>query len=418
MGRRERKIAAYGVAALLLMGAMAWLLADEAPSGQTQQWMAEAQRPARPALVEAYYLLDGLAAPARQDAIVRGEEHLTYFRQYKKMLPYTDTLPLPSGPMYCLLIEPGCLQRIQGRQSQWSAQLKQHQALLARFEVWLRYEGHQAPAYTWTPQFEFPPYHYLLRASQLKVLAAFQLARQRGGATALAALLKDLERLRHHLQSANTLLGKMALAAIIANHLDALLALSSGGGSPDAQGLAQLTESQRALGPVLASEFYFAYRLFLGAKDNPESVVRSRYLPRWAVKRLFKPAKISNALAKRYSDLKGLDQMDAAALAEALGGEHGAVLEEGFHFDFAQRYASNPLGKEMGWPRSPFLEAYIARMHDLAAKFVLAAHALGRRNEPPANPYGPAYGIKRQGELLCFEGPLIDEASWRCVRKS
>jgi hypothetical protein len=131
----------------------------------------------------------------------------------------------------------------------------------------------------------------------------------------------------------------------------------------------------------------------------------------WQLQLLYKPRMTINDSLPTYLRIADTARLDAQTFARRL---HDASSEAAAPAIW--RRLLNPVGVILGEVAVPDFNRYLARLHDLDGKIVLF-NRLGRAAQAGGNPYDPDQEPQWNAETqhLCFDGPLADHQSLRCL---
>lgn len=407
--------------ALLLVGLLGLFLIglqiDDELSPESRQLIAvveEAQAPS--SAYEAYYYLSGISAPAEAHPVTRGVENLAHFEQFGKLKQDAEDLPLPdkAASLFCNLKTPDCFDQIMSLREQWAIELSKQEVLLKRYETFLNYEHFATPLKTLTLEYPFPSYAHLVQGNRLKRLSAISAAVEVDGDAGVSILLEDLNRLRRHLASADLLIHKMIFVSMIAEDLEALVKVYQRYTPQKSYVIKPLAVDELGLYKVFTREFYFFYTTLLNIDHKQEYFSESENVPNWCsgwcMKLIYKPNMTINEIAHRYQAPLQRAQMNSEQFAQTPSQEK-LLLSSAITLDRARNWA----GAVLAAVGSPNFDSYIARLHDLNAKVVLASYVLSGQSTELKNPYGDSYAIQKEERSVCMDGPLKDERNLRCV---
>ncbi|WP_339409219.1 hypothetical protein [Pseudomonas sp. EA_35y_Pfl2_R5] len=404
------KWAVSALAGLMLLVTVGWLWSrDEALSPQAKDWLEQAA--ANVGESPAYYQLMGMDASAGRDPQIEGRKRVALYHQRllsQEAQPGADisTLAMP-GRALCVLGAQGCLQRLRLEPTQRQALLSQHRELLQRYQQLLMLD---APHTVARPGLDepIPNYAAVLRGNRLRALQALQLAEEGRGEDALALLQEDIRLLRIWLSDADNLIMKMTTVALIAQNLDALAMLYQVGLIPPPDIQQPLSGEERSLLRAMQREFAMV-ATGLTELRYQANLEQELGVSAWRLQWVYKPQMSINDSLPAYARSASESFMDAEAFV--------GVLSEPAPSDVSTwRRVRNPVGGILVGVAIPDFRPYMARLHDLDAKFVLF-NRLGRPARVGGNPYSPneqpVWDEKHQ--RMCFNGPLADAKQVRCL---
>jgi hypothetical protein len=387
---------------LVLLAGAGWLWSrDEPLDPQAQAWLEQVAQVGESS--EAYYQLLGLDAPTGSDPQAAGRQRLAK--------PAADeapaaTLTLP-GDELCALGAPGCLQGWRDEPEKLQALLSTHAELLQRYETLLALADYRtlSPPAMDEPM---PSYAALLKGNLLRSLKALALIEDKRNSEALALFEDDIRQLRSWLARADNLILKMTLVKLLAQDLDSLAALYRAELLPRPVLQKPLSPEERSLAAAMRREFALVANGLAGLLDRPD-LGGELGLNAWQLRLLFKPHMSINDSLYLYARVAEDSRLDAQAFVQRLN-EPGPGSISRF------RHLRNPVGIILGDIAVPDFNRYLARLHDLDAKLNLF-NRLGAENQAGGNPYNPAEGPQWNAEQqrLCFDGPLPDPQSMRCL---
>lgn len=414
------------VAALLLFPPLFafWWLQDDAPDPQAQAWLdAFEQRRSQPG--DSFLHLLGIDAdPARRPQEL-GLERLSAYQSWIDMgepeggpaIPQ-GTLQIPSTEQLCDVGEADCLKRVAEGEIDSARLLAENPIMQERYRTWRdgaapRQQGLPGPAEP------MPNYVMLSQANRLMALEALQLLEQGNPAAARELLLQDITALRGQLAEADTLVGKLVSANLIAKDIQRLARWQARGLLAKGPALAPLSEAERSLLLPMQYEFAMMARLF---RQLPEQAQAQVGFGRIGMRVLFKPERSIKRAWPGYARIADLSRLSSVELAQRLREPPPPLVSPWLE-------PRNAAGQILLNVAGPALETYPARLHDLDARIRLfnligqlpaeESRLLTALSSLPGaeNPYYPGQppqwdSIKGN---LCFDGPRPDERGIRCL---
>lgn len=391
-------VALLGGLALLVGGVWLWFY-DEPLEAQAQAWLDQVAV-GEPS--DAYYQLLGLDAPAGIDPQVEGRKRLT---ADKNAAP-AATLTLP-GDELCSLGASGCLQGWRAEPGKLQALLTTHAELLLRYEKLLTLRDYRSLSQPVMDE-PMPSYMALLKGNQLRSAIALALIEEKRNTEAMALFENDIRQLRSWLTRADNLILKMTLVRMLAQDLDGLAVLYRAGLLPRPALQKTLSVEERSLEAAMRREFASVANGLAEMVDHPEMGGKLGGNA-WKLWLLFKPRMSINDSLPLYMRVAENSRLDAPSFVRRLT-EPGPDPISNF------RRVRNPIGNILVAVAVPDFNRYLARLHDLDAKFILL-NRLGKEKQAGGNPYYPEREPvwNADAQRLCFDGPLPDEHFIRCL---
>lgn len=355
---------------------------------------------------EAYFYLRGIGAPADKDPLQYGKR-IAQGLDDEGRIDAELLEPASDHPLYCALDVVGCYQTLLQSQATWQAELDQSALVLDRYRQFLSYGEFVSIAKPALDE-EYPRYRPLRFGNRLQLLQALVLAQNEQTETAVALLLEENRKLRQQLVVADTLIHKLFFASLIGENLEGLLLLHRHYRLPSAKPIPELSPKEFDMLLPFAREFVLGYNTFVALDGSPELFEEEGDLPRWVSQMLFKPNMTVNVIAKEFGlhvSLSHLRTDDFALAVESL------PPEQALRFNIR-----NVVGSILSNVAAPAYSDFTARLHDLNCKIVLANYVLNNQPTLPSNPYGSAdYGVDREADRLCMQGPFEDSGNLRCI---
>ena len=363
---------------------------------------------------ESYLYLYGIFASEGDEPAKVGRKILEEYRKldnndsYEVIeYPDEDKIPLPTGDEFCKAWEKGCLEYIFSSQYDIDSLLNENKLLLARsskFFEFAEYETLSKP----TVHELFPPYQYIAAAERIKILEAISVYSKGNATRALESLSLQFSKLRKSMALQDNLIGKLVLLMKLSEVIDVMSVILSNS-KIEAKLIPDLTQSEKSFHMIAAREFGMSYYTFKNLDKHPEFFEIGGDFPGWMTRTVYKPNMTINAIAPIYYKLEQLAQFPSVDFAKRIEANN------------SDRPSTSKLRNYVGSVLiaiSPEYTEYVARFYDLDAKLAIfnQVHHLNLSLDDMKNPY---YG-KEVPEVvngnLCFNGPLEDKRSLRCLR--
>jgi hypothetical protein len=405
---------------------MLWFAGDETLDAGVVQWQDWHQRHSgRPGTGHLYLL--GLNGPVDMAPIEAGQAWFQAHLDAREVdnVPFATAHRAPwvehqlSVPRFAQALDlldcghdgnPDCILR--------SAMLVEHALLLERYKDWpSATEMKVAGTDLWLA----PHFQTLISADHLLWLEIGMRLDQgdQGGA---AELIKaSFSKGRDYLQQAGSLLHMMVAIRLINDQVERLLSLHGTGRLPelDVDALLRSPDDMGAvLYQVMRGEFGQAMEGYAWADVHREELTDDRWLQTWMSRLFFRKNISVNVSHDLYRWIAGLDQPPKLSA-------HIRGSEPGWTRPFSLRNLYTWIHPTlMPEDATPYL-AYVGRLHDLDAKLALARAYLANPSLEDAdlralvrhNPYRRGYGVelRQVSQRLCLDGPLEDNANFRCI---
>lgn len=408
------------------------LLADDPLDREAETWLQIANS------VEdidgnGYYYLLGIAAAESDEPSAFGRGQAAVYREAEAAmlaggdanLDFTLEKPLllPGGYAYCHLHEDDCVHRLFNDPATLRRELEAHALLLERYRRFLRFHAFKTlikPNYYEV----FSPFEYVSRGNKLFQFQVVLDAVEGRPERAVAALLENIERLRKHLEIADSLVYKLVLVVMLAENLELLTNVydpAIGGSIP---AVAPLTYEERSLHRPMVREFGMNANTLLMLSEQPQTLDPELAAPRWMISPIFKPNMSINDVFRLHRSIHRLALLSPQDYRRAVDSE-------------PPRYTSFSLRNLVGWilgsiAAPELFGDYVGRINDIDAKIALLNTVLPLTRAQwtammqdtaamPAvrNPYDPEQApyIDAETQSLCFNGPYEDRRGHRCVKK-
>lgn len=421
----------FGVATVLL------LQIDDELDPEVATFLEQA-RPAESS--EAYLYLLGIVAAEGEDPLAMGKQLFASMQQAEqqyelgdetfgfKDYPEDKKLALPEGELFCSGSEQDCWQTIFNDEEGRDQVLKQYATLLLRFQAFIKMTDYQTLSKSTVMEIS-PPFQYLNKGNRLVISTAIHIAQTADSEQSITILIDNISGLRHHLKSADTLIGKMIYTALISDNLDALSLIIHQNKQVFEHQIGSISLAERDLEIVMAREFTMSYGLYTAMDKHPDFFTSTSVddggfnsddgfkAPGWAVKTIFKPNMSINKAYLFYKRILTRSQLDQTEFAAMAFEKHEQPL-------FRPTYIRNPVGTILNDIASPSFDQYIARLFDLNAKIAIFNQTMNKTALPQdlsfiQNPYyekgGTAF-YSEDGKSICLTGPLEDDKNQRCLR--
>ena len=391
---------------------------------------------------DAYVYLLGMGAAPGEDPRAAGQAQLKAIRNWQRSYrnnrrqpgagPILErTLPLPDGALFCNRREDGCITSLlklesENATAQIHGLLSEHHLLMERYAEFMQLSDYSTQTIS-SLQEPIPEFSYLVKANRLMLLKALALSAEGQLKPALDLLSGHLVGLRIQLANQDNLIGMMVFIFQISDLLDIYYGLAAQDTSDADLRIDQLSKEEKAFEQRIAREFAMTADMVAGLDRNPDiwavEGMSEGYAPGWSVRAVFKPNMSLNTIFPLYEQAIQYSLLSASEFAQKM--EHKDVPEW-----LVSRFR-NPLGSRLLTMSVPEFLSYVGVMFDLDVKITLLNVAVeARRNAVHSgqglrdrlsqlpNPYyeGPhPPNWHAAGNRLCFEGPLPDTRSMRCL---
>lgn len=362
---------------------------------------------------DSYLYLYGIFASEGDDPAKVGRKLLEEYRKldnddsYEVIeYPDEDKIPLPTGDEFCKAWEEGCLEYIFSSQYDVDRLLSENNLLLARssrFFEFVEYETLSKP----TVHELFPPYQYIAAAERIKILEAISVYSKGDAKGALESLSLQFSKLRKAMALQDNLIGKLVLLMKLSEIIDVMSVILSNS-EGEAKLIPDLTQSEKSFHMISAREFGMFYYTFKNLDKHPEFFEMGGDFPGWMTRIVYKPNMTINAVAPIYYKLEQLAQLPSPDFAKRIEARNSDTPST----SKLRNYVGSVLIANL-----PEYTEYVARFYDFDAKLAIfnQVHHLKLSLGDMKNPY---YGKEVPEEIngnLCFNGPLEDKRSLRCL---
>ncbi len=376
---------------------------------------------------QAYIYLLGINAAPDVDPLEVGGNLLEEYRKQEadedyRVVEYRDPdqiLP-PEGELFCGFFHEGCATTLFTSDFNIEELEREHAVLLERLEALHGFGDYQTLS---TPSVSehIPAFHYIASGERIRVLRAISLHKKGRSREAVDLLLKRLEVLRESFALQDNLIGKMIYVIKISEIVDvASIILTEGGSSLKAELIPGMTLAEKELDRVSAREFGMSYYLFKNLNKSPdifevsdsaqEGETKEAKVPGWVLRITYKPNMTINAVVPFYTRMTRLSKLSPGAFAEEIdSGDVPVISTSRF-----RNYVGYTLAS-VAWPNA---DEYIGRIMDVETKIELfnQIYYHGKQEDKVENPYYEGEYSYREGDAVCFHGPLKDERRLRCLR--
>lgn len=370
----------------------------------------------------AYYYLQGALAAEGDDPILHGkrmhEDYLLSKRdnEAKPTLSPEEWYPLhvPDGELFCRFNIKGCLDRLFSAGKHIASVLEEHRLLSTRYQEYRKYDDYRMmtkPSIT-EP---YPTYRFLLVANRLTALNAINEHLNGHSDAALQDLVNNYNDLLVQYQQYDELVGKMAIAQSLSEAIDIINTLARHA-NLTLPVLNEINAKNRDLEGAWAREFALSHATYLELDKRPDILGKSRMLPSWVVRALFKPNMTINGSYPVYQRI-----VDNSKLSHA---EFAKIVSQHISPEVDPSWVRNYIGSNLLQLKTPDYNKQSARIYDLEAKIALY-HQLSTINANEFdsinaldNPYYPEdeHVFSVDGKTICLTGPYTDERKMRCLQ--
>lgn len=396
---------------LILAVATQW---DEELSEEAQALLQLVEEPKES---DAYLYLLGISASPDAEPMEIGKQRLKEYEKWYKDGNYemakqqeADKLPIPDGELFCAFSGDDCIKTLFTKEYDIEAMEREYRILIdrvRRFHGFGEYHTLALPSL----QQPIPPYAYITKAERLAMLKAISVYKNGKPEDAVELLRKQAGLLMTGMALQDDHLGKMVYVSVVSDVVDAASVIIKDKADPyKPKRIMIIPTMDMRYDLVVAREFGGLYKFYTGM----DGYSRARHLGdvynAWIGRMAFKPNKTINVVAPHYVKLTEYAAMSPKGLAEELDKEKEVILKSSA--------ISNPLGRilsEAAWPRN---EEMLVIKNDLKAKIELfnQIYHYGVPEDKVENPYYDNEYSYREGDSICFRGPVEDERGIRCLR--
>lgn len=379
---------------------------------------------------QAFRYLLGIHSPAGSDPEAVGQALLEQIRQHEKAWasqPFApdetgiypaleQTLPEPSGPLFCQFSQPDCLASIIDASETLSQTVSEHQELLQRWHAFSQLSDYRVLTRPHLSE-PLPLYLYLIKANRLSILNSFRIAQEGQPERARQQLADNTAFLRRFLAQEGHLIGKMVAVRLLSDQLDSLNALLIRYGMNASFSIPPLSMTEKSFEQTAARELSGFAQLHQHLDGRPDLLSPATDIPAWYAHLLFKPGLTTNAIWPVYNDFIASSEMSPADFTQH--------VTQTARPQPAPHWIRNPVGTILNQVALPNMRHYAGRLHDLDAKIRLFntvhTHADQLRGQTLyrfSNPYYPSdpRDLKVETSAICLTGPLADTTGIRCLR--
>ncbi len=401
---------------IIFISGVFWLLADDDLHPEVQTLIALTKPPEESS---AFTYLLGIQAPLEQRPDIAGAEVLAQIREHKDQYfeensqiqgPYIDLgeqLPLSDNARHCSISNPSCMSRFFQPLSPLHDLTKEDQVLLERWYQFTQYSDYQILTHPGVSEY-LPLYQYVIAANRVLIINSIQQAFSGETAQARQQLLDNLVSLRSLLAAEGHLVGKMAFANVISEHIDALNSLQQHFNLAPTALIPPLTPKEKSLRLAYARELTMIANLYLSMDSEPGLFDPDLPIPAWLTRQLFKPGMSINALLPMYEHL---------IISSELAPERFiAQLNQAPMPQPKPHWIRNPVGTILNGVAGPDLQVYAIDMQDLDTKILLfnafsqhplrPAHRILEDFTNPYYPDGEPVTASIEKHKVCIPGPL------------
>lgn len=365
-----------------------------------------------PSSSRAYLYLLGLHAPRGQDPAELGEQRFASTKQPDSDDPLppdssgsTDILTLPEGDLFCGLSDDGCLYRLFTSSDEVAAVVAQNQILLDRYRTFLSLNDFATLEEASLDELPVA-YRHMMHGNRLALLSALQTAANGQSDQAVGELFDMIRALRHKLTTADTLITKALLTALIADNLDALSVLIQQHAFTTAKPLEPLSAAEKSMKKPVAHELRGMYSFYSTLDREADKHDPSGQWPHWVRRLFFKPNMSVNASYAHYRNALTLAELVPAEFAEFVDRINNKTVEELPH-----AWLRNYVGSQLVNIAGPAMTRYVELIFDLDAKITLFNASLSDPSMKSIagklpNPYFPsdAFAYRPSSkDAVCFE---------------
>lgn len=388
---------------------------DDDLSAEAQDLLANA-KPA--ASSQAYLYLNGILAAPDDDPVSVGARLLEEYRKQKEDDSYQvsdydqpEKLTLPESELNCNTSVDGCLQTLFSADADIDQLLTNYAVLMARADRF--YQFNEFATLTRPALDErLVPYQALIDATRLESLAALSRHRDGNSAAAIAALMRQMESLRHAMQFQDTLIGKMVFLSGL-NHVLDILTVVVEQADVIAPRIPALVSQHTDMTTVLAREFALFHDVTNQLDKRANLLHEDGNLSGWQARLLFKPNMTSNAMAPVYMDAIGKAALPPVEFVLAISAEYIPEVST----SRLRNYIGTKLAQDQGNQSEAYMP-YVARLLDFQAKLMLFNHHLHEQKAlaTAVNPYYPGEAPVVTEHTACFRVPFEINPNMRCLR--
>lgn len=283
---------------------------------------------------------------------------------------------------------------------------KEDQALLERWYQFTQYSDYQILTQPGVSEY-LPLYQYVIAANRVLIINSIQQAFSGETAQARQQLLDNLVSLRSLLAAESHLVGKMAFAKVIAEHIDALNSLQQHFNLAPLAFIQPLTLNEKSLRLAYARELTMIANLYWSMDSEPGLFDPDLPIPPWLARQLLKPGMSINALLPVYEHLITGSELTPDRFMAHIN--QLPVPQPESH------WIRNPVGTILNRVAGPDLQVYAIDIQDLDAKIQLfnafSQYPLRPANQVlegftnPYHPDGEPMTATIEQHKVCISGP-------------
>ncbi len=364
---------------------------------------------------EAFLYLMGISAPENKDPIQVGKEQ-------KEKRNDSETLKIPDA-FRCNDGNANCLQLLFSDEQSVLSALESNKMLINRYEAFIKLAGFRNLS---TPDINevLPDFLYLKTGNRLWLLSAIDKIKRNHNniievEAAVSSVFLNIDHIRRHLKTSNTIISKLVFLSMLAENLDVLSILKNQYAiSFTEKMIPSVARLERDLAVPVAREFLMFHKLFNSFDRNPaildKAGKKSQSLPGWVVRALFKPGISTNAIFPVYK--KSIDNSLLSAK------EFAKLTDRIIHSDVEKSWVRNSIGTILNETALPDYHSYIARFHDVDVKISMLNTLNSSENKNnevlfinPYYPGGEQIKFSEEKNEICLPGPMKDERNYRCL---
>ncbi len=400
---------------IMLISGVFWLLKDDNLHPDVQTLIALTKPPEESS---AFTYLLGIQVPLGQHPDITGAAILAQILENEDLhveenspiqgpfINLGEQLPLSDNARHCSISSPSCMTKLFQPLSPLHDLTKEDQALLERWHQFTQYRDYQILTQPGVSEY-LPLYQYVIAANRVLIINSIQQAFSGETSQARQQLLDNLVSLRSLLAAESHLVGKMAFAKVIAEHIDALNSLQQHFNLAPLAFIQPLTLNEKSLRLAYARELTMIANLYWSMDSEPGLFDPDLPIPPWLARQLLKPGMSINALLPVYEHLITGSELTPDRFMAHIN--QLPVPQPESH------WIRNPVGTILNRIASPDLQVYAIDIQDLDAKIQLfnafSQYPLRPANQVLAgftNPYHPdgePMTATIEQHKVCISGP-------------
>lgn len=389
-----------------------YLIQDESLNPEATQWMTEASTFKEN---DAYYFLLGMSAPAADDPITAGKQAYNLYKD-KPPLWYPNvesddvkaskTLALPSHDgLFCSMREIDCLSYIFANVEKIPDAIQPYSVIKERYLRFIQSKDYHTNLISMGASAN---YNYLMKGNQIVLLQAIDQVKI-NAQSAIKDIQTDLADLRQQLKTADNLLFKLVINAMIVRDIQTITLLEHK--YDISVPIARLDAEEKNLDKPFKYELVYQRNVMAHLGDDSSNDIENKgYFYRW-INRLclhffYIPNMTTNQVFAHYKILQNLNSLDYSIIKEFVNAHKG---EQSFTI-------KNLMGSTIANVHEYYLTyvSYCSRMIDTDLKIMLSNAINAQKSEGAIdltqiqNPYfkNPTHPYwSTDGKQVCLDKP-------------